>query len=130
MTSIDRDAADGAGAGADLGTRLAAEIASLDSELAEIDMLVNQARTEAGRHEQKRAQTAEKLSTGTNLSTDDVIALNVQLVTLTRRASVMRHRSRSSRASARPSAGFATSSPTWRRSMAASSSSPAETCRD
>src|SRR6478609_8152756 len=52
-------------------------------------MLVNQARTEAGRHEQKRAQTAEKLTTGTNLPTDDVIAMNSQLVTLTRRASVM-----------------------------------------
>jgi len=90
VASSKRDAADDAGAdAADLVTRLETEIRGLDSELAEIDMLVNQARTEAGRHEQKRAQTAEKLATSTNLPTEDVIGLNSQLVTLTRRAGVM-----------------------------------------
>jgi two-component system sensor histidine kinase DegS len=84
-----REATDDAGAAADLASRLENEIHGLDAELAEIDMLINQARTEAGRHEQKRAQTAEKLATATNLPADDVIALNTQLVVLTRRASVM-----------------------------------------
>ncbi len=52
--------------GGDAATTLAAQLegdlASLDSELAEIDMLIAQVRTEAERHEQKRAQAAEKLS--------------------------------------------------------------------
>jgi two-component system sensor histidine kinase DegS len=73
----------------ELGTRLGAEIASLDAELTEIEMLVAQARTEAGRHEQRRAQTAEKLGSGVNLPPDDILALNTQLVSLTRRAAVM-----------------------------------------
>ncbi len=90
MASSEREAADGAGTdAAELAARLRHEIEGLDAELAEIDMLISQARTEAGRHEQKRAQTSERLTTSTNLPTDDVIALNSQLVTLTRRASVM-----------------------------------------
>jgi two-component system sensor histidine kinase DegS len=85
-----REPTDDAGAAAgDLVSRLETELRSLDAELAEIDMLINQARTEAGRHEQKRAQTADKLTSGVNLPSDDLIALNSQLVTLTRRASVM-----------------------------------------
>jgi two-component system sensor histidine kinase DegS len=74
---------------ADLATRIEAEIRGLDHELAEIEMLVSQARTEAGRHEQKRTQTAEKLTGGGALPPDDLVALNQQLVTLTRRAAVM-----------------------------------------
>jgi two-component system, NarL family, sensor histidine kinase DegS len=90
VASPEREAADGAGVdAADLAARLRHEIEALDAELAEIDMLISQARTEAGRHEQKRVQTSERLTTSTNLPTDDVIALNSQLVTLTRRASVM-----------------------------------------
>ncbi len=73
----------------ELGTRLGGEIASLDAELTEIEMLVAQARTEAGRHEQRRAQTADKLGSGVNLPPDDILALNSQLVSLTRRAAVM-----------------------------------------
>jgi two-component system, NarL family, sensor histidine kinase DegS len=73
----------------DLASRLAPELGNLDQELAEIDMLVTQARTEATRHEQKRAQTAEKLSSAVNLPADDLAAMNAQLVTLTRRAAVM-----------------------------------------
>ena len=42
------------------GTRLATDLATLDRELTEIDMLVGQARTESARHEQKRVQAAEK----------------------------------------------------------------------
>jgi two-component system sensor histidine kinase DegS len=74
----------------ELTARVTREIATLDAELAEIDMLVTQARTEAERHELKRTQTTEKLAGLPEASpADDVIALNAQLVTLTRRASVM-----------------------------------------
>jgi len=85
-----RDPSDEAGSLAgDLGARLEMEVKALDSELAEIEMLVAQARTEAGRHEQKRVQTTEKLTGNVNLPADDLVALNTQLVTLTRRAAVM-----------------------------------------
>jgi two-component system, NarL family, sensor histidine kinase DegS len=72
-----------------LAVRLAGEIAALDGELAEIELLVNQAGTEATRHEQRRAQAAEKLATASNLPPADLATLNAQLVSLTRRASVM-----------------------------------------
>ena len=75
--------------GGDLAGRLTTEVVALDAELTEIEMLVAQARSEAERHEGKRAQVAEKLANGENLPTDDVATLNGQLVTLTRRASVM-----------------------------------------
>jgi len=52
-------------------------------------MLVAQAQSEATRHEQRRIQTNEKLASGSNLPAADVAALNTQLVSLTRRASVM-----------------------------------------
>ena len=72
-------------------TPLATEVASLDRELSEIDMLVTQAKVEAGRHEQKRSQAEEKLATlaGTNTEPKDLIELNSQLVGLTRRAALM-----------------------------------------
>ena len=72
-----------------LADRLATEVGALENELREIEMLVGQARTEADRHETKRAQVADKIAQGTNLPTEDVTALSAQLVTLTRRASVM-----------------------------------------
>jgi two-component system sensor histidine kinase DegS len=75
--------------GADLAGRLRIEVDALDKELTEIEMLVAQARTEAERHEGKRTQVAEKLSHGENLPAADLATLNGQLVTLTRRASVM-----------------------------------------
>ncbi len=90
MSPSRRDPSDDAGAAAaDLGTRLGLEIHGLDGELTEIEMLVNQARTEATRHEQKRAQIADKLAGAVSLPPEDLAALNAQLVTLTRRASVM-----------------------------------------
>ncbi len=89
MASSKREPSDDAGTAVDLATRLDIEIHSLDAELSEIDMLVNQARTEATRHEQKRAQAADKLAGGGSLPPEDLAALNAQLVTLTRRASVM-----------------------------------------
>ena len=75
---------------ADLTTRVTSEVATLDREIAEIDLLVQQARTEAERHEQKRAQAAEKLSSLPEATpSEDSLALSTQLVGLTRRASVM-----------------------------------------
>jgi two-component system, NarL family, sensor histidine kinase DegS len=53
-------------------------------------MLVAQARTESERHELKRSQTAAKLeSIPPGAPTEDIVGLNVQLVGLTRRATVM-----------------------------------------
>jgi len=68
---------------------MTAEVGVLDAELREIEMLVAQARTEAERHETKRAQVADKLAQGINLPEADVATLNTQNVTLTRRALVM-----------------------------------------
>lgn len=88
------DAADEVGGPGDaptaaLAARLATDVAALDAELAEIDMLVAQARTEAARHEQKRAQTADKISAGAALPPEDLATLNAQLLTLTKRAAMM-----------------------------------------
>ncbi len=70
--------------------RVVREIAALDAELTEIDMLIQQARTEAERHELKRAMATEKLAAlPDSTPSGDIIAANVQLVTLTRRAAVM-----------------------------------------
>jgi two-component system sensor histidine kinase DegS len=71
--------------GEELAASLATDVATLDRELAEIDMLVGQARTEAGRHEQKRAQAAERIE-GSGGGDADAYA---QLVTLTKRAVLM-----------------------------------------
>jgi len=72
--------------------RLGADAAALERELAEIDMLIAQARTEAGRHEQKRSALAEKVATlvgQRNGEPADIVEQNSQLVLLTRRAAVM-----------------------------------------
>ena len=69
-----------------LAAVLGADVAGLDRELVEIDMLVGQAKAEAVRHEQKRAQLAEKLSSPESGEGADAWA---QLVTLTRRSVLM-----------------------------------------
>ncbi len=74
-----------ANAGTKVAAQIQADVAALERELAEIEMLVGQARAEAGRHEQKRAAAADRLSGQTEASAD---AFN-QLVTLTRRAVLM-----------------------------------------
>jgi len=75
---------------AELTARVTRELTTIDGELAEIEMLVQQARTEAERHELKRSQTAEKLAGMPEAAPpEDVIAVTSQLVSMTRRASVM-----------------------------------------
>ncbi|HEY6568779.1 MAG TPA: histidine kinase [Candidatus Limnocylindrales bacterium] len=71
---------------AQLAADLGADVAAIDNELAEIDMLVGQARAEAGRHEQKRAQLAAKLTATDEGGAPDAWA---QLVTLTKRSVLM-----------------------------------------
>ena len=68
----------------DLVAQLTADVATLDTELAEIDMLLAQVRAEATRHEQKRAQAADKVA-----DAKDVAEAYAALVTLTRRAVIM-----------------------------------------
>ena len=81
----------------ELSGQMADDLARLEAELAEVDLLVEQARTEAGRHESRRVAAAEKLSTattaatsaGANLEPGVAADLNTQLVLLTKRAALM-----------------------------------------
>jgi len=69
---------------------LEAEVATLERELGEIDMLVAQARVEAARHEQKRAQTADRIKgMGGHGDAAELGELNSQLLGVTRRAALM-----------------------------------------
>jgi two-component system sensor histidine kinase DegS len=72
--------------------RIGMELATLDAELAEIDLLVQQARSEADRHESKRSQTADRVATLRGAATPNPVDLaeaTGQLVQLTRRAVMM-----------------------------------------
>jgi two-component system, NarL family, sensor histidine kinase DegS len=79
--------ASGPGAAAEL----AAEVDKLERELAEIELLIGQARTEAGRHEQKRAAIAERQAAASARPGDpaELAELNAQLLAATRRAALM-----------------------------------------
>jgi hypothetical protein len=73
-----------------------AEASSVGNEIEEIDLLVNQARTEAARHESRRAAAAEKLAVaaerlaaGSGGSPKDLAELAGQLVAVARRAALM-----------------------------------------
>jgi two-component system sensor histidine kinase DegS len=70
---------------------LAAEIATIDRELGEIDLLVSQASAEAARHEQKRAQAADKMTilVDRNADAKEQLELSGQIIALTRRAALM-----------------------------------------
>ena len=74
-----------------LPARLAADLAALDAELAEIDLLITQATTEADRHEQKRSAAADRLQGARNIGEPPagLVEQAAALVTLTRRAGVM-----------------------------------------
>src|SRR6516165_3530731 len=69
------------------------DLEALDRELTEIELLVEQARAESGRHDAKRQTTADQLAAvGRSASTPDpavVAELNAQLLELTRRAALM-----------------------------------------
>ncbi len=76
--------------GESIAARLEAEVVRLDSELAEIDLLVGQAKAEAARHEQKRAQAAERaIAQGTDRSGVEVAEGMNQVMALTRRSLMM-----------------------------------------
>jgi two-component system sensor histidine kinase DegS len=67
-------------------------VATLDHELAEIELLVTQARAEAARHESKRSVASERLAAAAGASPADpaeILELNGQLVTVTKRAALM-----------------------------------------
>jgi two-component system sensor histidine kinase DegS len=74
---------------------MAEETVRLDKELTEVELLIAQARTEATRHETRRATAAEKLTAAHAAATAsggpvaDMTELNGQLVLLTKRAALM-----------------------------------------
>ncbi|OGO55582.1 MAG: hypothetical protein A2Z32_13940, partial [Chloroflexi bacterium RBG_16_69_14] len=81
----------------ELSGRMADDLARLDTELGEVDLLVTQARTEAARHETRRVAAADKLSAATaaaesaggTMEPTVAAELNAQLVLLTKRAALM-----------------------------------------
>jgi two-component system, NarL family, sensor histidine kinase DegS len=80
---------------ADLAARLAAEARTIKSEVDEIDLLINQAKTEATRHEtrksaasEKLALAAEKIAAGSG-DPKEVTELANQLVAIGRKAALM-----------------------------------------
>lgn len=73
-----------------LAELLAADLEAIDLELAEIELLAGQVKSEAVRHEQRRAAAADKLAAlATNPALADAVASYKQLLTLTRRAVLM-----------------------------------------
>ena len=81
---------------AEVTARMADELARLDTELGEVDLLITQAKTEAARHETRRAAGADKVTEAlaadpSGASADPAVAadLNTQLVLLTKRAALM-----------------------------------------
>jgi two-component system, NarL family, sensor histidine kinase DegS len=79
----------------ELSGQMADELAQLEKELGEVDLLIEQAKTEAARHETRRVAAAEKLSAAAAAATlagttvDAATDLNAQLVLLTKRAALM-----------------------------------------
>ena len=76
---------------------MADELAHLEAELVEVDLLIAQAKTEATRHETRRTAAADKLATATSAAASAGVSiepgvaadLNTQLVLLTKRAALM-----------------------------------------
>jgi len=71
--------------------RLVDDLLALDKELGEVDLLITQARSEAARHESRRATSADKLAALTKAAADpaDRVELATDVVGLTKRASIM-----------------------------------------
>ena len=77
---------------AQLSSRLVDDARNLDAELIEVDLLVEQAKSEAARHVARRAAAADKLTAlqkGGSTEPKDLLELSAQLVTLTKRAALM-----------------------------------------
>jgi two-component system sensor histidine kinase DegS len=81
---------------AELAALLTAEAAALHNEVGEIELLINQAKTEATRHEARRTAateklgiSAERLATGGNVTPKELTELANQLVAVARRAALM-----------------------------------------
>ena len=81
---------------ADIAARLANEAAGVKGEVDEIELLINQAKTEAARHETRRSAAAEKLAiaadrlnAGGTAGAKDLAELANQLVTVARKAALM-----------------------------------------
>jgi two-component system sensor histidine kinase DegS len=76
--------------GDSLAAKIRADLETLARELKEIEMLVGQVKAESARHEQKRAQAAERVAApGPRAEGAELREAYAQLVTLTRRAVVM-----------------------------------------
>src|SRR5262245_47081348 len=81
---------------ADLAARLTAEALEGQGEVEEIELLINQAKTEASRHEARRTAAAEKLAMGAErlaanagITPKELHELANQLVAVARRAALM-----------------------------------------
>ena len=83
--------AQGTASGDGLADRLSADLATLDTELAEIDLLITQATSEAERHEQKRASASDRLAGAQSIREPpaSLVEQAMALITLARRASIM-----------------------------------------
>jgi len=75
---------------AELSARLDEEVARLDREQEEVDLLITQAKSEALRHETRRSTAADKLTAAPREGDrGELIDLTNQVVNLTRRAALM-----------------------------------------
>ena len=77
---------------AQLSSRLVDDVRDLDAELAEVDLLVEQAKTESARHVARRSAAADKLTALQVTHPEDAteqLEQSAQLVTLTKRAALM-----------------------------------------
>ena len=94
MATHARQPASGSDESTSLSGQLRHEIVGLDAELTEIDMLIQQSRTEAERHQAKRSAVDDRLVASRRPGSGsgdpaELIELYVQLVNLTKRAIVM-----------------------------------------
>ncbi len=75
---------------AELAGRLDDDVIRLDKELEEVDLLITQAKTEAGRHESRRTAATDKLAAmPTDGDPTERLEASAQLINLTRRAALM-----------------------------------------
>ena len=75
-----------------LSSRLVDDAQNLDAELQEVDLLIDQAKSEAARHVARRAAAADKLTAmqkSGSADGKDLLEMSAQLVTLTKRAALM-----------------------------------------